>query len=90
MLSVEELAEVCRQLDEYLEKGWIKPSVSPYGASILFVCKKEGMLHMCIDFRILNKKNRIDVYLTPHIDEILDHLCKTRVFSSIDLSKAYH
>ena len=43
-MNVEDLAEMHRQLDEYLTKGWIKLSVSPYGALILFVCKKEGML----------------------------------------------
>ena len=79
-----------RQLDEYPAKGWIKLSVFPYRAPILFVCKKEEMLHMCINFRMLNKQTIIDVYLIPWIDEILDCLHKARVFSKIDLSKAYH
>ena len=89
-MSIEELAEVCRQLDEYLTKGWIKLSVSQYGAPILFVHKKEGMLWISIDFRMLNKQMIIDKYSIPQIDEILDHFCKAQVFSKIDLSMAYH
>ena len=49
-MSSAELAEVCKQLSEYLEHGWICPSVSLYGAPILFVCKKEGTLRMCTNF----------------------------------------
>ena len=45
---------------------------------------------MCINFRMLNKQKKIDAYPIPQIDEILDHLCKARVFSKIDLSKVYH
>ena len=79
-----------RQLDKYLAKGQIKPSVSPYGAPIFFVHKKERMLCMCTDFRMLNKQRKIDVYRIPQINEILDCLCKARVFSKIDLSMVYH
>ena len=45
---------------------------------------------MCVNFRILNKQTKIDTYLIPWVDKIIDHLCKSRVFSKIDLSKAYH
>ena len=55
-MSPTELAEVRRQLDGYLAKGWVRPSVSPYGAPILFVRKKDGTLRMCIDYRALNKQ----------------------------------
>ena len=68
-----------------ISQRWIKLSVSPYGAPILFVHKKEGMLCMCIDFRMLNKQTKIDTYLIPWIDEILDRLCKAKIFSKIDL-----
>ena len=57
-MSVKELDEVSRQLDKYLAKGWIKLSVSPYGASILFVHKKEGMLKMHIDCKMLYKQTK--------------------------------
>ena len=54
-MSPSELAEVRRQLDTYIEKGWVRPSTSPYGAPILFVRKKDNTLRMCIDYRALNK-----------------------------------
>ena len=57
---------------------------------ILFVCEKAGTLAMCINFRMLNKQIKIGVYLIPQINDILDWLCKDRVFSKIDLSIVYH
>ena len=54
-LSPAELAEVRRQLDMYLEKGWVRPSCSPYGVPILFARKADGSLRMCVDYRALNK-----------------------------------
>ena len=80
-MSVDDLVEVHRQLDEYLAKRWIKPSVSPYRTSIFFVCKKEGTLQMYIDFKMLNKQTKSNVYPIPWIDEILDCLYKARVFA---------
>ena len=57
-----------------LAKGWIRPSVSPYGAPILFVRKKTGELRMCVDFRSLNSMTRLDVFPTPCISDLLDKL----------------
>ena len=65
-MSPAELAEVRRQLDDYLAKGFIQPSTSPYGAPILFARKKDGTLRMCVDYRSLNKMTKKDVY--PEID----------------------
>ena len=73
-----------------LEKGWIRPSVSPYGAPILFVRKKTGELCMCSDYRILNNNTIVDVFPIPRIVDLLDKLATARVFSSIDLASAYH
>ena len=73
-----------------LEKGWIRPSVSPYGAPILFVRKKTGELRMCVDFRSLNRQTRLDMFPIPCIHDLLDKLGKARVFSAVDLSSAYH
>ena len=67
-----------------------KPSVSPYRALILFIHEKEETLCMCIDFRMLNKQTKNDVYIIPQIDKMLDCLCKARVFLKNDLGKAYH
>ena len=57
-----------------LAKGWIHPSVSPYGAASLFVCKKSGVLSMCMDFRALNSMTRLDVFPIPHISDLLEKL----------------
>ena len=73
-----------------LAKGWIRHSVSLYGAPILFVRKKTGELCMCVDFRSLNKQMRLDMFLIPRIHDLLDKLGKARIFSAIDLSSAYH
>ena len=60
-----------------LAKGWIRPSVSPYGAPILFVRKKMGELRMCVDFRALNSMNRLDVFPIPRISDLLAKLGRT-------------
>ena len=60
-----------------LAKGWIRPSVSPYGAPILFVCKKTGKLRMCVDFRALNSMTRLAVFTIPRISDLLDKLGRT-------------
>ena len=57
-----------------LAKGWIRPSVSSYGAPILFVRKKMGKLRMCVDFRALNSMTRLDVFPIPRISDLLDKL----------------
>ena len=85
-MSPAELAEVRRQLDDYLAKGFIKLSTSPYGAPILFACKKDGTLQMCMDYRSLNKMTKKDVYPIPRIDDLLDRLTNATIFSKIDLS----
>ena len=89
-MSPAELREVQKQLSDMMEKGWIRPSTSPYGAPILFVRKKDGTLRMCVDYRKLNditKKNRTPL---PRIDELLDSLHGATIFSSLDLYKGYH
>ena len=73
-----------------LAKGWIKPSVSPYGSPVLFVWKKTGKLQMCIDFHALNANTKLDVFPLPRIADLLDRLGKAKYFSSIDLATAYH
>ena len=73
-----------------LEKGWIRPSVSPYGAPLLFVCKKTGKLRMCIDYHALNRQTKLDVFLIPRIAALLDHLGRACFFSLVDLVTAYH
>ena len=85
-----ELKELKEQLQELLDKGFIRPSISPWGVLVLFVKKKDELMRMCIDYRELNKvmvKNR---YPLPRIDDLLDQLQGARVFSKVDLRSGYH
>ena len=83
--------EVVQQhIDGMLVKGWIRPSVSPYGAPILFLRKKTSELCMCVDFCSLNKQTLLDLFPIPQIHNLLGKLGKVRIFSAIDLSSAYH
>jgi hypothetical protein len=89
-LSRAELAEAERQVKLLLEKGYIEPSISPYGAPILFVQKKEGSLRMVIDYRALNKITVKNKYPMPRIDDALDELQGATMFTSLDLTSGYH
>ena len=89
-LSLAEMDELKKQLDDLLLHGFIRPSKSPYGAPVLFVRKKEGDLRMCVDYRALNKQTVKNTYPLPRIDELLDRLHNAKVFSKIDLRSGYH
>ena len=85
-----ELQELRVQLQELLDKGFIRPSTSPWGASVLFKKKKDKILRLCIDYRQLNRimiKNR---YPLPRIDDLFDQLRRARVYYKIDLRTGYH
>ncbi|KAL5575384.1 hypothetical protein UlMin_017083 [Ulmus minor] len=85
-----ELKELQIQLQELLDKGFIRPSHSPWGAPVLFVKKKDGTLRMCIDYRELNKVTIKNKYPLPRIDDLFDQLKGAVVFSKIDLRSGYH
>ncbi|KAK6158149.1 hypothetical protein DH2020_005463 [Rehmannia glutinosa] len=85
-----ELQELKKQLQELLDKGYIRPSVSPWGAPVLFVKKKDGTLRLCIDYRQLNRVTVKNKYPLPRIDDLFDQLQGARVFSKIDLMSGYH
>ncbi|KAL0561539.1 hypothetical protein IC582_001972 [Cucumis melo] len=85
-----ELKELKVQLQELLDKGFIRPSVSPWGAPVLFVKKKDGSMHLCIDYRELNKVTIKNRYPLPRIDDLFDQLQGATVFSKIDLRSRYH
>ncbi len=84
-MSHEELKELKVQFEELLTKGYIKSSKSPYGAPVLFVPKKDGMLRMCVDYRAFNKVTVKNRYPLPRIDDLFDHLSGAKVFCRIDL-----
>nr|GEZ68240.1 retrotransposon protein [Tanacetum cinerariifolium] len=85
-----ELKELKDQLQELLERGFIRPSVSPWGASVLFVKKKDGSMRLCIDYRELNKITIRNRYPLPRIDDLFDQLQGAMHFSKIDLRSDYH
>ena len=88
--SLPEYDEMKRQITEMLESGEIQPSVSPYGAPVLFVKKQDGSLRMCIDYRALNKQTIKNKYPLPRIEEMLDRLGKAKYFTKLDLRSGYH
>ncbi|XP_057248286.1 uncharacterized protein LOC130590244 [Beta vulgaris subsp. vulgaris] len=85
-----EMKELNKQLEELLEKGYIRPSYSPWGAPVLFVKKKDGSLRLCIDYRDLNKVTIKNKYPLPRIDDLFDQLRGAGIFSKIDLRSGYH
>ena len=85
-----DLKELKLQLQELLEKGFIRPSVSPWGAPVLFVKKKDGTLRLCIDYRQLNKLTVKNKYLLPRIDDLFDQLKGASIFLKINLRSGYH
>ena len=85
-----ELKELKAQLEELLNKGFIRPSTSPWGASVLIVKKKDGSLRLCIDYRQLNWTTIRNQYPLPRIDELFNQLHGSRVYSKIDLRSGYH
>ncbi|KAL0556280.1 hypothetical protein IC582_004792 [Cucumis melo] len=85
-----ELKELKIQLQELLDKGFIRPSVSPWGAPVLFVKKKDGSMRLCIDYREWNKVTVKNRYPLPRIDDLFDQLQGATVFSKIDLRSGYH
>jgi hypothetical protein len=90
IMSTLELKELHMQLKELLKKGYICPSVSPWGAPILFVKKKYGTLRLCIDFKQLNKVTIKNKYPFPRIDDLFDPLKDANIFSKIDHRSEYH
>ena len=89
-MSPLELSELKKQLEELLEKGFVRPSVSPWGAPVLLVKKKDGSMRLCIDYRQLNKVTIKNKYPLPRIDDLMDQLQGATVFSKIDLKSGYH
>ena len=85
-----ELRELKAQLEELLSKGFIRPSISPWGAPVLFMKKKDGSLRLCIDYRQLNRVTIRNQYPLPRIDELFDQIQGSRVYSKIDLRPGYY
>jgi len=84
------LAELKKQIEDLLEKRFIRPSASPWGAPMLLVKQKDGSSRLCVDYRQLNKLTIKNKYPLPRIDDLLDQLRGAGVFSKIDLRSGYH
>jgi len=89
-MTLAELAELKKQLEDLLEKQFIRHSVSSWGALVLLVKKKDGLSRLCIDYRQLNKLTIKNKYSLPRIDDLMDQLHGAVVFSKIDLCSGYH
>src|SRR4051794_10180098 len=89
-MAPRELAELKTQLEALLEKGFIRPSSSPWGCPVLFVTKKDGTERMCVDYRPLNLATIKNKYPQPRINDLFDQLSGATVFSKMDLRSGYH
>ncbi|GKE99113.1 hypothetical protein Tco_0022464, partial [Tanacetum coccineum] len=89
-LAPSEMKELSKQLQELLEKGFIRSSSSPWGAPVLFVKKKDGSFRICIDYQELNKLTIKSQYPLPRIDDLFDQLQGSSVYKKIDLRSGYH
>ena len=85
-----ELVELKKQIEELMEKQFIRPSTSPWRAPVLLVKKKDGSSRLCVDYRQLNKMTIKNKYPLPRIDDLMDQLHGSSVFSKIDLRSGYH
>ncbi|GKB69446.1 putative nucleotidyltransferase, ribonuclease H [Tanacetum coccineum] len=90
IVVVRDFPELSGQLKELQDKGFIRPSSSPWGAPVLFVKKKDGSFRMCIDYRELNKLTIKNRYPLPRIDDMFDQLQGSQYFSKIDLRSGYY
>jgi hypothetical protein len=89
-VSGPELVELKKQIDELSEKGYVRPSTSPWAAPVLFMEKEDGTKRMCIDYRALNEVTIKNKYPLPRIEDLFDQLRGASVFSKIDLRLGYH
>jgi hypothetical protein len=89
-MATPELAEMKEHIKELLEKGFIRPSSSPWGSPMIFVPKKDGIQRLCVNYCALNEVTIKNKYPLPRIDDLFDQLCGVCVFSKIDLLSGYH
>jgi hypothetical protein len=89
-MTTPELAKLKEHIRELVEKGFIHPSSSAWGAPVIFVLKKDGTQRLCVDYRPLNEVTVKNKYPLPRIDDLFDQLWGACVFSKIDLRPGYH
>ena len=89
-MSPQGLDELKKQLRDLTKKGYIQPSILPFGAPVLFVPEKDGGVRMCVDYRALNRVTAHNRYPLPRIEDFLDRLQGAKLFTKIDLCSGYH
>lgn len=89
-LTPKEREELVKQITKMIEKGWIRPSSSSWGAPVLFAPKSDGGLRMCIDYRMLNAATVRNAHPLPHVQDALDGFAGAEVFSTLDLAAGFH
>jgi hypothetical protein len=89
-MATPELAELKEYIKELLEKGFIRPSSSSWGAPVIFVLKKDGTQRLCVDYHTLNEVTIKNKYPLHRIDDLFDQLHRACEFSKIDLRSGYH
>jgi hypothetical protein len=89
-MATTELAELKEHIKELIEKGFIHPSSSPWGAPVIFVLQKDGTQRLCVDYRALNEVTIKNKYPLPRIDDLFNQLRAACVFSMVDLLSGYH
>ena len=82
--------ELARQLDNYLQQGYIRHSKSPWGAPVLLRKKKDGTWRMCVDYKRLNKLTIKNRYPLPRSDDLIDRFLSATYFTKNDLRTGYH
>ena len=89
-MSTQELDELKKQIQEYLDSGRLRPSESPWGTNVIFAKKKDGSLRFCVDYRGLNDATVRNSYPLPHTDDLFDRLQGARYYSKIDLRTGFY
>jgi hypothetical protein len=89
-MDVKDLVELKKQIEELLEKGFIRPSSSPWGAPVLFVSNKDGSRRMRVDYRSLNEVTIKNKCPLPRIEDLFDQMKGAKIFLKIDLRSGYH
>jgi hypothetical protein len=85
-----DLVELKEHIKELLEKRFIWPSSSLWGAPMIFVSKKDDTQRLCVDYHVLNEVTIKNKYPLPRIDDMFDQFCGACVFFKIDLRSGYH
>ena len=90
-MNILELNKLKLQLQELIDKNYVRPSVSPWGAPVsIFIKKKDATLRLCIDYHQLKKMTIKNIYPFPHIDDLFDQIHRAMIFSKINLRSGYH